>query len=107
MRKYRHHFLVCIKNRPPFAHASCGADGSADVLAKLQKRLDKARLTEAGHAIATGTTCLGLCGEGPNVVVYPDATWYRGVQVDDVQELVDRHATDGEVVERLVNPDIT
>lgn len=106
MRKYRHHFLVCITNRPPALQASCGAHGSADLLARLQRELDRRRLTEAGLSLATGTTCLGLCEEGPNVVVYPDATWYRGVHVEDVGELVERHAQQGEPVARLVNPEV-
>jgi (2Fe-2S) ferredoxin len=106
MRKYDHHFLVCITNRPPALGASCGARGGVELLARLQRALDRARLTEAGMVCATGSTCLGLCEDGPNVVVYPDATWYRGVAASDVPDLVAMHARDGAPVARLVNPDV-
>jgi len=106
MEKYRRHFLVCITNRPPFAQESCGPKGSVDVLKKLQKGLDRKKLRELYGVAATGTTCLGMCEHGPNVVVYPDNVWYGGVQVDDVDELVDRHGIEGQPVERLLHPDI-
>jgi len=106
MRPYAHHFLVCLTNRPPFGQPSCGARGSTDLLARLQRGLDRKRLTEQGLSMATGTTCLGLCEDGPNVVVYPEGTWYRGVSPDDVPELIESHAVDGNIVDRLRNPDI-
>lgn len=46
--------------------------------------------------------CLDQCGHGPMVVVYPEAVWYWGVQVDDVDEIVRTHLIGGAPVERLV-----
>jgi len=106
MQKYRRHFLVCITNRPPDAHPSCGARGSGDVLVRMQKELDRRKLREFEGLCVTGTTCLGGCEDGPNIVVYPENVWYGGVEPDDVAELVDRHAAKGEVVERLRNKDV-
>ena len=34
--------------------------------------------------------CMGLCGEGPIMVVYPEGSWYRRVQSSDFAEIVDR-----------------
>ena len=34
---------------------------------------------------------LGLCDEGPVMVVYPEGVWYRRVQSSDVSEIVDAH----------------
>ena len=45
---------------------------------------------------------LGLCGRGPNMVVYPEE-WYSGVRAEDVEELVREHFGKGRVVERLVS----
>jgi (2Fe-2S) ferredoxin len=45
--------------------------------------------------------CLGLCKHGPNLVVYPDGTWYLGVTEEDVPGMVEQHLKDGEPVEYL------
>ena len=45
--------------------------------------------------------CLGLCKHGPNLVVYPEGTWYLGIVEQDVPEVVQRHLQNGEPVEHL------
>jgi (2Fe-2S) ferredoxin len=49
--------------------------------------------------------CLDRCAGGPVAVVYPEAVWYSWVDKSDLDEIVERHLRDGEVVERLVLPD--
>src|SRR5208282_4789671 len=46
--------------------------------------------------------CMGLCDEGPVMVVYPAGVWYRRVQSSDVSEIVGSHLHDGKTVDRLV-----
>jgi (2Fe-2S) ferredoxin len=53
----------------------------------------KVRVNKAG--------CLDRCEEGPCVVVYPDGVWYTYVDRSDIDEIIDRHVVNGEVVERL------
>ena len=45
--------------------------------------------------------CFAQCGNGPMVVVYPDAIWYAGVRPDDADDIVRSHLVDGRPVERL------
>lgn len=45
--------------------------------------------------------CFAQCGNGPMVVVYPDAIWYAGVRPDDADDIVRSHLIDGRPVERL------
>jgi (2Fe-2S) ferredoxin len=54
-----------------------------------------------GRVRVNQSGCLDQCGYGPMVVVYPDAVWYHGVQVDDVEEIVQEHLLGGRPVERL------
>ena len=54
---------------------------------------DKVRINAAG--------CLDRCGDGPVLVVYPEAIWYTYVDREDIDEIIDRHLLKGEVVERL------
>jgi len=49
--------------------------------------------------------CLDQCARGVTCVVYPEAVWYGGVTLDDVDEIIERHLVGGEPVERLVLPD--
>jgi (2Fe-2S) ferredoxin len=46
--------------------------------------------------------CLDQCGNGPMVVVYPEAVWYAHVQPTDCQEIVESHLLNDKPVERLL-----
>jgi (2Fe-2S) ferredoxin len=46
--------------------------------------------------------CLDQCGNGPMVVVYPDAIWYAHVQPSDCHEIVQSHLLNDKPVERLL-----
>jgi (2Fe-2S) ferredoxin len=101
MSKYQRHFFVCQTQRPPMGKPSCGARGAGEVLMQLQDGL-------AGHpelwssVTVTSCGCLGPCFDGPNIVVYPEATWYANVKPADVAEIVESHMVGGKPVERLI-----
>jgi (2Fe-2S) ferredoxin len=48
--------------------------------------------------------CLDRCAGGPVAVVYPQETWYTFVDQHDIEEIVESHLKNGQVVERLVLP---
>ena len=54
-----------------------------------------------GEVLVTGSTCLGPCEQGPNVVVYPDGTWYSQVKDSDVPVILDEHIKKGTPAEQL------
>lgn len=88
------HVLVCT-------NADCADRGSVALLGAL-RRLIK----EAGRdrdIRVTRTQCMGRCGEGPTVAVYPDGIWYRGVSEADAAELVEQHLFRDRLVSRLVD----
>lgn len=90
----RKHVLVCV-NR------DCAERGSLPLVTAL-RRLVK----EAGRQLdikITRTLCMGRCGEGPTVAVYPDGVWYRAVQPADAPELVHEHLLHDRLVARLVD----
>ena len=37
-------------------------------------------------------------------MVYPEAVWYTYVDKDDIDEIVESHLKNGQVVERLLTP---
>jgi len=49
--------------------------------------------------------CLDRCSGGPVAVVYPEAVWYTYVDQADIDEIVQSHLKNGQVVQRLVTPE--
>ncbi len=66
----------------------------------MRTGLNKTRRSEGGVRIDT-VDCLDLCEHGPNVVVYPEGTWYLGLEEADIPEVVEQHLKGGTPVERL------
>ncbi len=48
--------------------------------------------------------CLDRCAAGPVAVVYPEGVWYTVMDKNDVNEIVESHLKNGQVVDRLVVP---
>ncbi len=88
------HVLVCC-------NADCADRGSVPLLGSL-RRLVKRAGRERDIRV-TRTSCMGRCGEGPTVAVYPDGVWYRGVRAEDAAELVREHLLGDRLVSRLVD----
>lgn len=102
MQVYPYHVFICDQQKPEGVPC-CSARGSAAVIDALRAQIGKQGLTDTVQVTVCGS--IGLCERGPNMVVYPEGTWYSGVQPGDVAEIVDSHFRNGKVVERLVNRD--
>lgn len=101
MPKLERHVFVCTNQRPDDSpKGCCAAKGSEDIRVALKARIAERGLKSRIRANSAG--CLDACQYGPTVVVYPEAVWYAGVTLADVDEIVERHLIGGEVVERLV-----
>ena len=100
MPRPERHLFVCLNERPTGGKPSCGARGSAELFAALQRAVG-ARPELWGRVAVTSSGCLGPCFEGPSAVVYPDGVWYCGARATDAEEIVDTHLLRGQVVERL------
>jgi (2Fe-2S) ferredoxin len=98
MLPFRKHVFVCTNSKPD-DDGCCAARGSEQVLQKLRAEISARKLQKEIHVTTCGS--LGTCGHGPNMVVHPDGTWYSGVNVNDVAEIVEQHLVGSKVVERL------
>ena len=104
MAKFQRHLFVCINDRGPgHPRGCCASKGGLQVADALKKKIFDAGLKRIVRSNKAG--CLDQCERGVTVVVYPEAVWYGGVTVDDVDEIVEKHVLGGEIVERLVIPD--
>lgn len=98
----KHHLFVCTNTRPPGnPKGSCGERGAGDLFTQFKSRIHARNLH--GEVMANSSNCLKPCQWGPNVVIYPEGTWYSGVSLDDVDAILDA-AVEGKVVERLCMP---
>jgi (2Fe-2S) ferredoxin len=103
MEPFKYHVYLCTQVKPDPEAPSCSGNGSEKVLDALRAELGKAGLGDEVQVTTAGS--LGLCTRGPNMVVYPEGTWYSGVRVEDVPEIVKEHFIAGKPVARLVNED--
>jgi len=99
MEPFRHHIFVCTQQKPEGV-TSCPANRSFRILQKVEQEIIAHGLDDDVQLGTCG--CLGLCDDGPILIVYPDGIWYRRVQPEDVREIVTAHLRDGNPVERLV-----
>jgi (2Fe-2S) ferredoxin len=79
---------ACINRRPVtagLAMPSCGARGSEEIAAALERGI-----AERGLDVRFATIrCLGLCDKGPNLRVAPSNSWFHGVALADVPQILD------------------
>ncbi len=88
------HIMVCT-------NTECADRGSLTLVTAL-RRLIKDRGANKKWKV-TRTYCMGRCGEGPTMVVYPDGIWYRGVTADDAPDIVNEHLAADRLVSRRVD----
>jgi sirohydrochlorin cobaltochelatase len=87
------HVAVCT-NR------TCADTGSPAVLERLRQG---ARDSDHCDARITRSSCLGRCGDGPMVAVYPDGVWYGDVAPEDAERIVTDHLDRDCLVSDLVD----
>jgi len=88
------HVLVC-------GNVDCSDKGSLPLIENLRREI-KSKDCQKKYLV-TKTSCMGRCGEGPNVIVYPDGIFYRDVEAKDAAELVEEHFVNDRLVSRLVD----
>jgi len=81
----------------------CTAMGSAQVYEAFEQQIEKQGL--AGRVRVKRTGCHGFCEKGPLVVILPEHFFYTGVEVEDVEEIVNKTVLGGESVDRLLYTD--
>lgn len=86
------------------AGTGCTIGNSGELIEKFKEEIKHAGLESEISVGKTG--CLGLCGVGPNVAVYPDNIIYKTVSVDDIKEIVTEHFLKGRPVQRKMLNDV-
>jgi (2Fe-2S) ferredoxin len=88
----RKHVLVCTASH-------CMQKGANNVAGRLRIELKRRGLDS--DVLVNTCDSIDLCDVGPNILVYPEQIIYSGVQVADLNDII-QHLAGGEPVERLI-----
>ena len=100
MARFEKHIFVCTNQRPPGHPRGCCFDkGSMEIRAAFVRGLAQRGLK--GQVRANKSGCLDACEMGATVLIYPRGTWYLGVRLEDVEEIMETSIVGEGVVERL------
>ena len=83
-RPYAIHFFVCTSG------PDCPEDGPAQEIRSTLKAQVK-KLGLASEVRVNHSGCLGQCGHGPVMVVYPEGFWYSHLDVQQAEEILQAH----------------
>ena len=100
---YQRHVFFCLNQRA--AGEACCANHQAEAaFERCKSQVKAAGLAGPGKVRVNRAGCLDRCAGGPVAVVYPEAVWYSYVDLSDIDEIVESHLKNGQVVERLLTP---
>lgn len=100
---YERHIFFCLNERKP-GEDSCALHNAQAGFDHCKMRVKNEGLSGVGQVRVNKAGCLDRCAGGPVAVVYPEAVWYSFIDNDDIDEIVDSHLKNGQIVERLVLP---
>lgn len=103
---YQRHIFFCLNQRENGEYC-CAQHGAQQAYEHCKQRVKALGLAGIGKVRVNKAGCMNRCAGAPVAVVYPEGVWYTYVDLADIDEIIDRHLKNGNVVERLLlSPDI-
>lgn len=97
---YDKHIFICTNERAPGAtRRSCGQAHGMEIVDAFKKKLKEKNLNIRIRAQRAG--CLDICDFGQTIAVYPEGIFYVGVELNDLDEIIEEHIVHNRPVERL------
>lgn len=84
---YECHVFVCGKTRDG-TRKSCGDGDNLQLKTLLKKEI--AERGWKGRVRISDTGCLGVCEDGPNIMIYPQKIWFSGVKLTDLPAILEQ-----------------
>ena len=95
--RYERHVFLCI------GPDCCSSKEGDDAWGYLKKRTAQLNgSSDRGRIYRTKVGCLRICEEGPVAVVYPEGTWYAGLDRENLERVIAQHLGEGRPVEDLM-----
>jgi (2Fe-2S) ferredoxin len=101
---FKRHIFFCLNERKN-NEACCAQQGAQAAFDHCKRRVKDLGLAGPGQVRVNKAGCLDRCSGGPVAVVYPEGVWYSYVDEADIDEIVESHLKNGQVVMRLVTPE--
>jgi len=89
----RAHVLIC-------SGSNCVSRGAKSLRDEFEEHLDRLEIKDEIKLVNTG--CVGLCEQGPFVIVYPEGVFYAQIKPKHIKEICEEHLYKGRIVEKLV-----
>lgn len=87
---YKRHAILCIGK-------SCGEN--VPLLQYLKKRVTEEGIGDGEHAVRVNRAgCLGVCRNGPIMLVYPEGVWYSDLTETKIDTIIEQHFKGGKPV---------
>lgn len=83
---FRCHIFVCVNARQG-TRKSCADAQGIEIRQILKDRFHQMQLPLNSVRVSQ-SLCMGLCSEGPNLMIYPQGIWYSGVTVEDIDTII-------------------
>ncbi|MFA6042033.1 MAG: NAD(P)H-dependent oxidoreductase subunit E [Methylophilus sp.] len=98
---FKHHVFFCLNKREN-GEDCCVNRGAEAAFDYMKSKVKQLKLSGTGKVRINRAGCLDRCGEGPLMVIYPEAVWYTFVDNEDLDEIIESHLVRGKVVSRLM-----
>ena len=100
---YERHIFFCLNERKG-GEECCAHHRAQEGFDHCKSQVKAAGLSGPGQVRVNKAGCLDRCAGGPVAVVYPEAVWYTYIDASDIDEIVESHLKNGQVVTRLLMP---
>jgi len=98
---YSKHVFVCT-NQKGAGKVCCANHNTEAHFDYLKGRLLELECHGPEQIRVSKTGCLGRCASGPCMVIYPEGTWYRAESEANIDEIIEQHLLEDNVVEHLI-----
>ena len=84
---YDSHVFVCTNDRGG-VRKSCADGNSQEIRTRLKSEINNRGWKGRVRVYQCG--CMGLCAKGPNVMIYPQQSWFAAVTEEDTDAIIAR-----------------
>ncbi len=101
MSYYKKHIFFCVNQRE-VPKKCCNEIDAVKFCDYAKQKIKQMELNGRGRIRISSAGCLGRCAQGPLLVIYPEGVWYTYQTIEDIDEIIEKHIVQEELIERLL-----